>query len=131
MREPAPSLYEPINVYKALAPNIGIVDGPFEYLTVAGIRLPMPFTTRTHTLPNGRMRFQTPSPGDWLKLTGWRNCGASICVSPNTLPKLHLRNGRTKLIKLSFQVAFSKRPLTGSSIVQRRRTARRLRQQAL
>ncbi len=42
----APSLYEPINVYKPLAANIGIVDGPFEYLTVAGVRLPMPFTTR-------------------------------------------------------------------------------------
>ncbi|WP_287177406.1 hypothetical protein [Mesorhizobium sp.] len=40
------SLYEPINVYKPLAPDIGIVDGPFEYLTVGGIRLPLPFTTR-------------------------------------------------------------------------------------
>lgn len=40
------SLYEPINVYKPLAPDIGIVDGPLEYLTVAGIRLPLPFTTR-------------------------------------------------------------------------------------
>src|SRR5262245_5274858 len=40
------SLYEPINVYKPVAPDIGIVDGPFEYLTVGGIRLPLPFTTR-------------------------------------------------------------------------------------
>ena len=40
------SLYEPIYVYKPVAPNIGVVDGPFEYLTVAGIRLPLPFTTR-------------------------------------------------------------------------------------
>jgi hypothetical protein len=31
------TLYEPINVYKPLAPNIGVVDGPFEYFTVAGI----------------------------------------------------------------------------------------------
>lgn len=38
--------YQPINVYKALAPEIGIVDGPFEYFTVAGLRMPMPFTTR-------------------------------------------------------------------------------------
>ncbi len=30
------SLYEPINVYKAVAPNIGIVDGPFEFLTAFG-----------------------------------------------------------------------------------------------
>jgi hypothetical protein len=41
------TLYQPINVYKPLAEGIGIVDGPFEYLTVAGIRLPLPFTTRT------------------------------------------------------------------------------------
>src|SRR5262245_49433129 len=40
------SLYEPINVYKPVAPNIGIVDGPFEYLTVGGVKLPLPFTTR-------------------------------------------------------------------------------------
>lgn len=33
------TLYEPINVYKPVAPNIGIVDGPFEYLTVGGVRL--------------------------------------------------------------------------------------------
>ncbi len=37
------SLYEPINVYKPLAPDIGIVEGPLEYLTVGGIKLPLPF----------------------------------------------------------------------------------------
>jgi hypothetical protein len=36
------SLYEPINVYKPVAANIGIVDGPFEYFTVGGARLPLP-----------------------------------------------------------------------------------------
>jgi hypothetical protein len=35
------SLYEPINVYKPVAPNIGIVDGPFEYLTVGGAKMPL------------------------------------------------------------------------------------------
>lgn len=40
------SLYEPIYAYKPVGPNIGIVDGPFEYLTVGGVRLPLPFTTR-------------------------------------------------------------------------------------
>jgi len=39
-------LYEPTNIYKPLAPDVGVVDGPFEYLTVGGIRLPLPFTTR-------------------------------------------------------------------------------------
>ena len=40
------SLYEPINVFKPMGPDIGIVDGPFEYLTVGGVTLPLPFTTR-------------------------------------------------------------------------------------
>ncbi len=40
------SLYEPIDVYKPVAASIGFVDGPFEYLTVAGVRLPLPFPTR-------------------------------------------------------------------------------------
>lgn len=40
------SLYEPINEYKPFAARIGIVDGPFEYVTIAGMKLPWPFTTR-------------------------------------------------------------------------------------
>jgi hypothetical protein len=40
------SLYEPINVFKPMGPDIGIVDGPLEYLTVGGLTLPLPFTTR-------------------------------------------------------------------------------------
>lgn len=43
----APSrLYQPLNEYKPFGQNIGIVDGPLEYVTVAGVRLPLPFTTR-------------------------------------------------------------------------------------
>lgn len=43
----APSrLYEPLNKYKPFGPNIGLVDGPPEYLTMTGVKLPMPFTTR-------------------------------------------------------------------------------------
>ena len=38
----ASPLYEPIHVYKPLAPDIGIVDGPLEYLTVGGVRVPIP-----------------------------------------------------------------------------------------
>ena len=39
-------LYEPLNEYKPLGPDIGIVDGPLEYFTTAGVRLPLPFSTR-------------------------------------------------------------------------------------
>ena len=58
----AASLYEPINIYKPVGRNIGTVDGPVEYLTVAGIRLPMPFTTRMTVvrLTNGDLFLHSP-----------------------------------------------------------------------
>jgi len=56
------TLYEPINVYKAVAQNIGIVDGPFEYFTVAGIRMPMPFTTRMTVVSLGSSNLILHSP---------------------------------------------------------------------
>lgn len=56
------SLYEPINVYKRLAPDLGIVDGPLEYLTIGGVRLPFPFTTRMTVvrLSNGDLFLHSP-----------------------------------------------------------------------
>src|SRR4029450_4495679 len=56
------SLYDPINVYKPVAPDIGIVDGPFEHLTVGGVRLPLPFTTRMTVvrLSNGDLFLHSP-----------------------------------------------------------------------
>jgi hypothetical protein len=54
------SLYEPINVYKPVAPDIGIVDGPFEYLIVGGIRLPLPFTTRMTVVRLSKWRPLSP-----------------------------------------------------------------------
>src|SRR5215207_3317939 len=62
VRNMAASLYEPINVYKPVAPDIGIVDGPFEYLTVGGTRLPLPFTTRMTAvrLSNGDLFLHSP-----------------------------------------------------------------------
>jgi len=57
-----PRLYEPLNEYKPFGPNIGIVDGPPEYLTIAGVRLPMPFTTRMTIvqLANGDLFVHSP-----------------------------------------------------------------------
>ncbi|MGB6451372.1 MAG: DUF4336 domain-containing protein [Steroidobacteraceae bacterium] len=56
------SLYEPINVYKSVGPNIGIVDGPFEHLVVSGVKLPLPFTTRMTIvrLTNGDLFLHSP-----------------------------------------------------------------------
>jgi hypothetical protein len=54
------SLYEPINVYKQVAANIGIVDGPLEFFTVGG--MPIPFTTRMTVvrLANGDLFLHSP-----------------------------------------------------------------------
>ncbi len=56
------SLYEPIDVYKYQGPDIGVVDGPFEYLTIAGVTLPLPFTTRMTVvrLANGDLFLHSP-----------------------------------------------------------------------
>src|SRR5262249_11397501 len=55
-------LYKPLNHYKAVAPDIGVVDGPFEYLTMAGVALPLPFTTRMTVirLGNGDLFLHSP-----------------------------------------------------------------------
>lgn len=62
----AATLYEPINTYKPLASNIGIVDGPFEFFSVAGARMPMPFTTRMTVvrLSNGDLFLHSPTAYD-------------------------------------------------------------------
>jgi Domain of unknown function (DUF4336) len=39
-------VYDPLNQYKPFGSNIGIVDGPLEHLITAGVRLPLPFSTR-------------------------------------------------------------------------------------
>jgi len=94
MRQPVPSLYEPINVYKALAPNIGIVDGPFEYLTVVGIRLPMPFTTRMTVvkLANGDLWLHSPIAFNAALAEELRSRGVvRHLVSPNQFHYAHIR----------------------------------------
>ena len=87
------ALYEPINVYKPVAADIGIVDGPFEYLTVAGVRLPLPFTTRMTVvrLANGDLflhspiRFDRKLAGDLAQLGRIRHL-----ISPNQFHYAHI-----------------------------------------
>ena len=93
MRESVPSLYEPINVYKALAPNIGIVDGPFEYLTIAGIRMPLPFTTRMTVvrLANRDLVLHSPIAFHAALAEDLRSRGAiRHLVSPNQFHYAHI-----------------------------------------
>jgi hypothetical protein len=87
------SLYEPTNVYKPLAPDIGVVDGPFEYLTVGGIRLPLPFTTRMTVvrLSNGDLVLHSPITFD-EGLAGELQRLGSVrhLVSPNQFHYAHI-----------------------------------------
>jgi hypothetical protein len=87
------SLYEPINVYKPVGPNIGVVDGPFEYLTVAGVRLPLPFSTRMTVvrLLNGDLFLHSPTRFD-RKLADELETLGTIrhLISPNQFHYAHI-----------------------------------------
>ena len=87
------SLYEPINVYKPLAPDIGVIDGPLEYLTVAGIRLPLPFTTRMTVvrLSDGDLFLHSPIKFDERLARELRGLGrVRHLVSPNQFHYAHI-----------------------------------------
>lgn len=87
------TLYEPINVYKPLAVDIGIVDGPFEYFTVAGIRMPMPFTTRMTVvqLGNGDLFLHSPIAFEDSLAIALRRLGAvRHLISPNQWHYAHI-----------------------------------------
>ena len=87
------SLYEPINVYKPVAPNIGIVDGPFEYLTVGGVTMPLPFTTRLTVvhLSNGDLFLHSPIKFDGTLANEMLGLGAvRHLVSPNQFHYAHI-----------------------------------------
>jgi hypothetical protein len=86
-------LYEPINVYKPVAPNVGIVDGPFEYLTIVGVRLPLPFTTRMTIvrLTNGDLFLHSPIKFDGQLASELRGFGTiRHLVSPNQFHYAHI-----------------------------------------
>jgi hypothetical protein len=87
------SLYEPINVYKPVASNIGIVDGPFEYLTAGGVRLPLLFTTRMTVvrLSNGDLFLHSPIKFEVRLANELLGLGAvRHLVSPNQFHYAHI-----------------------------------------
>ena len=89
----AASLYKPINVYKPVAPNIGIVDGPFEYLTVGGAKLSLPFTTRMTVvrLPNNDLFLHSPTKFEEGLANELLGLGAvRHLVSPNQFHYAHI-----------------------------------------
>lgn len=81
------SLYEPINVYKPIAPNIGVVDGPFEYLTVGGARLPLPFSTRMTVV-----RLSNNASSSIRRSNSKRDWRTSYCGWGRSVISCHLTN---------------------------------------
>ena len=113
-------LYEPINVYKPLAPDIGIADGPFEYFTVAGLRVPMPFTTRMTVirLGNGGLFLHSPIAFDECLAEQLRKMGSiRHLISPNQWHYAHIGE---------WQKAFPDTVAWASPGVRRRARARRI-----
>jgi hypothetical protein len=87
------ALYEPIKEYKPVAQNIGIVDGPFEYLTMAGVRLPLPFTTRMTVvrLTNGDLFLHSPIAFDAALADRLQAMGTvRHLISPNQFHYSHI-----------------------------------------
>ena len=114
------SLYEPINVYRSLAPNIGIVDGPFEYFTVAGIRMPMAFTTRMTVvrLGNGDLFLHSPIAYDESLAVELRRMGTvRHLISPNQWHYAHVGE---------WQKAFPETVTWGTPGARRRARARKI-----
>lgn len=79
-------LYEPINIYKPFALMIGVADGPFEYVVLAGIKMPLAFTTRMTivTFANGDLFLHSPIAFDAALAEQLRSTGTvRHLVSPN------------------------------------------------
>ena len=112
------TLYEPINVYKPVAPGIGVVDGPLEYLTSAGFRMPMPFTTRMTVvgLASGDLFLHSPIAFDARLAAELRELGTiRHLVSPNQFHYAHIGE---------WQAAFPEAVAWASPGVRRRARAR-------
>jgi hypothetical protein len=93
MTTTTPGLYEPLNQYKPVASDIGIVDGPFEYVTMARVRLPLPFTTRMTVvrLGNGDLFLHSPIAFDPALADRFRAMGkVRHLVSPHQFHYAHI-----------------------------------------
>jgi len=93
MADIASEVYDPLSQYKPVAQSIGIVDGPFEYLTTAGVRLPLPFTTRMTVvrLSNGDLFIHSPIAFDPALAGSLRAMGTvRHLVSPNQCHYAHI-----------------------------------------
>jgi Domain of unknown function (DUF4336) len=86
-------VYAPLNEYKPLGPDIGIVDGPLEYLTTAGVTLPLPFSTRMTVvrLKNGDLFLHSPVKFETTLAGRLQSMGRiRHLVSPNQFHYAHI-----------------------------------------
>jgi len=86
-------VYDPLNQYKSFGPDIGVVDGPLEYFTTAGVRLPLPFSTRMTVvrLANGDLFLHSPIAFDAGLAEQLRTMGTvRHLVSPNQFHYAHI-----------------------------------------
>jgi hypothetical protein len=93
MTDPAPLVYEPLNEYKPLGPDIGIVDGPLEYFTTAGVTIPLPFSTRMTVvrLKNGDLFLHSPIAFEATLAGRLQSIGRiGHLVSPNQFHYAHI-----------------------------------------
>ena len=83
MSDAVTSPYEPLKQYKPFAPNIGIVDGPFEYVWLLRMKMPWPFTTRMTVvrLANGDLFLHSPIAFDAALAAQLRSFGAGAPTS--------------------------------------------------
>ena len=108
------------NVYKPLAANIGTVDGPIEYLTVAGIRMPMPFTTRMTVvrLTNGDLFLHSPVAFDASLAADLQRMGRFVTsYRPTSGTTLISESGRRRFPRPSL----GHRPMSGDERAPARR----------
>ncbi|MGH6818246.1 MAG: DUF4336 domain-containing protein [Methylovirgula sp.] len=85
------SLYEPIEAYKPFADNIGIVDGPIEYLSWLTIKIPFPTRMTVVRLVNGDLFLHSPIAFDARLANRLQSMGTiRHLVSPNKLHYAHI-----------------------------------------
>lgn len=91
----AVGLYEPINTYKPLARDVGIVDGPLVFMAYPGLSFfSIPFPTRMTVvdLGGGRLWLHSPVAYDDALAGQLAELGAvAHLVSPNLIHYAHLR----------------------------------------
>src|SRR5215475_14245357 len=93
MTDTASLIYEPLNEYKPLWLDIGTVDGPLEYFRIAGVRLPLPFSTRMTVvrLKNGDLFLHSPIAFEATLAGRLQSMGRiGHLVSPNQFHYAHI-----------------------------------------